>query len=45
VPLDVTAFSYFKTNKKTLGYDPGSFDILVGSSSTFIKLKGSTQIK
>ncbi|MCC3153225.1 glycoside hydrolase family 3 C-terminal domain-containing protein [Hymenobacter sp. BT770] len=45
VPLDAAAFSYFKTAKNVFGYDPGSFDVLVGSSSALIKLKASVQVK
>ena len=45
VPLDAAAFSYFKTEKKAFGYDPGTVDVLVGSSSALIRLQGSTQIK
>ena len=45
MPLTEAAFSYFKTDKKAFGYDPGSFDILVGSSSELIKLKASSQIE
>ncbi len=45
VPLDAAAFSYFKTDKNAFGYDPGTFDILVGSSSALVKLKASVQIQ
>ena len=37
--LDASAFSYFKTEAKRFGYDAGSFDLLVGSSSAAIHLK------
>lgn len=45
VPLDAAAFSYFKTEKKAFGYDPGTFDILVGSASDAVKLRGSVDVK
>lgn len=43
--LDKDAFSYWKDDKKAFGYDVGTFEILVGSSSTDIKLKGTVIVK
>ncbi len=43
--LDSTAFSYFKTDKKAFGYDPGTFEIRVGSSSRDIRLTGSVALR
>ena len=45
VPLDAAAFSYFKTDKKAFGYDPGTFDVLVGPASDRVQLTGSLQVK
>jgi len=42
--LDSASFSYYKTNKKALGYDAGNFDIQVGASSRDIRLKGTVAI-
>lgn len=42
--LDKQAFSYYKTSKKRFGYDPGSFEILIGSSSADIHLKNRVNI-
>ncbi len=44
IKLDTDAFSYYKTDKKAFGYDAGVFDILVGSSSQDIKLKGKANL-
>lgn len=42
--LDSASFSYFKIRKMAFGYDPGSFDILVGASSKDIRLTGSVTL-
>jgi beta-glucosidase len=39
--LDRSAMSYYSTDKKDWVAEPGQFDVLVGSSSRNIKLKGS----
>jgi beta-glucosidase len=39
--LDRSAMSYYSTEKKDWVAEPGQFDVLVGSSSRDIKLKGS----
>jgi beta-glucosidase len=39
--LDRSAMSYYSTEKKDWIAEPGQFDVLVGSSSRDIKLKGS----
>jgi|GEM_PF-2755079 len=39
--LDSAAFSYYKTSQNGFGMDMGEFEILVGSSSRDIRLKGS----
>jgi beta-glucosidase len=44
VKLDADAFSYFKTAQHRFGYDPGSFDILVGSSAATILLKSRVMV-
>jgi beta-glucosidase len=41
VALDRRAFSYYDTLKKNWSADPGSFGILVGSSSDTIELQGT----
>lgn len=45
VTLDADAFSYFKSDKKAFGYDPGTFEIIVGASSEDIRLKGNVKVK
>jgi beta-glucosidase len=44
VQLDAAAFSYYKTAQNRFGYNPGSFEILVGSSSEQILLKSKVVI-
>jgi beta-glucosidase len=39
--LDQSAMSYYSTEKKVWTAEPGEFDVLIGSSSRDIKLKGS----
>jgi beta-glucosidase len=39
--LDQSSMAYYSTEKKTWIAEPGKFDVLVGSSSTDIRLKGS----
>ncbi|RZK77809.1 MAG: hypothetical protein EOO92_12260, partial [Pedobacter sp.] len=43
--LDESAFAYYKTNLKKFGYDPGVFEILIGSSSANIHLKEAIVVK
>ena len=43
--LDESAFAYYKTNLKKFGYDPGAFEILIGSSSADIYLKEAIVLK
>ncbi|SOD12784.1 beta-glucosidase [Pedobacter xixiisoli] len=45
IELDESAFAYYKTNLKKFGYDPGAFEILVGSSSANINLKKAIVLK
>lgn len=45
VTLDASAFSYYKTDKKAFGFDPGSFEIIVGASSEDLRLKGDVTVK
>ncbi|MGK4567419.1 fibronectin type III-like domain-contianing protein [Flavobacterium sp. 3HN19-14] len=45
VQLDASAFSYYKVEKKTFGYDAGEFEIIIGASSEDLRLKGSVNIK
>lgn len=44
VELDRRAFSYYDVKAKNWTLDPGTFDILVGSSSEQIELKGKATI-
>lgn len=43
--LDSTSFSYFKAEKKTFGYDTGTFEILIGASSKDIRLNSMLTIR
>ncbi|RYF26121.1 MAG: hypothetical protein EOO42_02305 [Flavobacteriales bacterium] len=43
--LDESAFAYYKTELKKFGYDPGAFEILIGSSSANIHLKKAITLK
>jgi beta-glucosidase len=45
IKLDHSAFSYYKINTRKFGYDPGAFEILIGSSSKDIHLKNTFLIK
>ncbi|AWI25185.1 beta-glucosidase [Flavobacterium pallidum] len=45
IKLNKDAFSYFKTEKNAFGYDPGTFEILVASSSEDIRLKGNAVVQ
>ncbi|MCD0486977.1 glycoside hydrolase family 3 C-terminal domain-containing protein [Pedobacter sp. MC2016-14] len=45
IKLDKSTFSYYKTELKRFGYDPGAFEILIGSSSKDIHLKAGIQLK
>jgi beta-glucosidase len=45
INLDESAFSYFKTEKNSFGFDKGSFELLVGSSSRDIRLKKTVTVK
>ena len=42
--LDSASFSYFKTGMDAFGYDAGTFEILVGSSSADIRLQGNVTL-
>jgi beta-glucosidase len=42
--MDSASFSYFKTGKDAFGYDTGTFEILVGSSSADIHLSGTVTL-
>lgn len=39
ITLDESAFSYYKTALKDFSYDPGEFEILIGTSSKDLRLK------
>lgn len=43
--MDSTSFSYYKDSKKSFGYDPGIFQILVGASSKDIRLQGNLTLR
>ena len=43
--LDSSAFSYFKTRTRDFGYDPGKYEILVGSSSDDIRLRKTITVE
>jgi beta-glucosidase len=45
IPLSAAAFSYYKKETNAFGYDKGTFNILVGASSSQILLKGSVDIR
>jgi beta-glucosidase len=42
--LDKTSMAYYSTEKKEWVTEPGRFDVLVGSSSSDIRLKGSLDL-
>jgi beta-glucosidase len=42
--LDKSSMAYYSTQKKEWVADPGTFDVLVGSSSADIRLKGSFEM-
>jgi beta-glucosidase len=42
--LDKSSLAYYSTQKKDWVAEPGTFDVLVGSSSTDIRLKGSFEL-
>ncbi|MFB6319842.1 glycoside hydrolase family 3 C-terminal domain-containing protein [Saccharicrinis sp. FJH54] len=44
VKLDQSAFSYYKIDQHDFGYDPGAFEVLVGSSSRDIRLSSAVDI-
>ncbi|UOQ98710.1 glycoside hydrolase family 3 C-terminal domain-containing protein [Hymenobacter sp. 5317J-9] len=44
VPLNAEAFQFYSDAKKQWVMEPGKFDVLVGSSSRDIRLKGSTTL-
>jgi len=43
--LDESAFAYYKTNLKKFSYDPGAFEVWIGSSSANIHLKKTIVLK
>jgi beta-glucosidase len=45
VKLDADAFSYYKVDKAAFGYDPGTFEVIVGASSEDIRLRGNVTVK
>ena len=45
VQLDRRAFSYYDVDKKDWVANPGSFEIIIGSSSKDIRLKGAFRLK
>lgn len=45
IQLDRRALSYYNVNKKNWIADPGNFEVLVGSSSKDIRLKGTFLLK
>lgn len=45
VKLDADAFSYYKTDKKAWGFDPGTFEVIVAASAEDVKLKGNVTVK
>jgi beta-glucosidase len=42
--LDKSSIAYYSTQKKDWIAEPGTFDVLVGTSSADIKLKGSFEL-
>ncbi|MGA8553249.1 MAG: fibronectin type III-like domain-contianing protein, partial [Candidatus Acidiferrales bacterium] len=42
--LDESSMAYYSTQKKQWVADPGTFDVLIGSSSADIRLKGSFEL-
>jgi hypothetical protein len=44
VPLDIRALSYCDVDGKQCVAEPGDFDLLVGSSSAPIKLRGKINL-
>lgn len=44
IELDSSAFSYYKTKEGRFGWDKGTFDVLIGSSSNTIRLKSEIQL-
>jgi hypothetical protein len=45
VPLDARAFSYYDTQARKWRATAGDFDILVGSSSSNIELRGRASLQ
>lgn len=45
ITLDKDAFSYYRPESDEFGYDPGKYEILVGSSSDDIRLRKTIEIK
>lgn len=43
--LDPSSFSYYKTAMQGFGYDPGEYEILIGTSSTDIRLRKIIKLK
>ncbi len=43
--LDESSMAYYSTQKKDWGIEPGTFDVLVGSSSADIRLKGTLELR
>jgi beta-glucosidase len=44
VQLNRAAFEYYKTEEKKFDHDPGKFEILIGTSSDHILLKGIVDV-
>lgn len=45
ISLDESSFSYYKTGIHDFGYDPGKYEILVGTSSDDIRLRKTITIR
>lgn len=45
ITLDKDAFSYYRPESDKFGYDPGKYEILIGSSSDDIRLRKTIEIK
>jgi len=45
IPLDPSAFAYYHKETKSFSYDPGKFDLLIGSFSTAIHLQKTIRVQ